>query len=284
MLKVSNGYCEDSAKSWVSTINYDSSKAAEEIRGIAYEDASWKISFADLAYAEAIEVEQKAETWQPLGETQEREWRIVAEEGASPKAYRYRIKDGCGGKSGYSEWSRNMVLSGKNESGRTLLEWNRYGYWEKGMAKQEIWRSEDGVYWELEAEVPENAERYEKAEQMAEERYFQVRAKGADGGESSSNILEIRSAFRYYIPNGFTPDGDGINDRFKVSGRGIASASLRIYNRRGAKIYDGDGLAGWDGKEDGARSPEGVYIYIIELKDKNGKSHEFKGNVSLLRP
>ena len=70
-----------------------------------------------------------------------------------------------------------------------------------------------------------------------------------------------------YLPNAFTPDGDGLNDDFKVINPpdNIESFAMYIYNRWGQKVFETKDIThGWDGTFQGKASPSGTYVYRIE--------------------
>jgi gliding motility-associated-like protein len=97
------------------------------------------------------------------------------------------------------------------------------------------------------------------------------------------NII-IGDDFGIYIPNAFTPNGDGMNDVFSPKGHGINKFEMFIYDRWGNVIFHSREFGrGWDGKIRGADASNDVYIYLIKVKDLNGKHREFKGHVTLLR-
>jgi gliding motility-associated-like protein len=88
-------------------------------------------------------------------------------------------------------------------------------------------------------------------------------------------------------PNTFTPNGDQVNDVFKlVTLSGVTKVELmEIYNRWGQKVYESnDPNAVWDGKIDGTEAPSDVYVYNIKWRDGSGALHKSdKGQVTLLR-
>ena len=70
-----------------------------------------------------------------------------------------------------------------------------------------------------------------------------------------------------YIPNAFSPDGDGLNDEFKVIGNSdnISTFHMYIYDRWGTLVFESSDIsAGWDGKYKGNPSPTGAYVYKVE--------------------
>jgi gliding motility-associated-like protein len=88
------------------------------------------------------------------------------------------------------------------------------------------------------------------------------------------------------IPNAFTPNNDGRNDRFQVLMTcPVTRYQLRIYNRWGQQIFStGDPSAGWDGVVNGVVADKGVYVYIVEYESEHtGRGHFLKGNVTLVK-
>jgi len=96
--------------------------------------------------------------------------------------------------------------------------------------------------------------------------------------------LEIECDFFIFIPNVFTPNGDGSNDVFFVNGKGITGLSVKIYNRWGNKVFESSDInQGWDGKHNGADQNTAVFVYVLEANFENGKTVTESGNVSLVR-
>lgn len=87
------------------------------------------------------------------------------------------------------------------------------------------------------------------------------------------------------MPNTFTPNNDGINDFFKVRGKGISRIdSFVIYNRMGQRIFESFDIGkGWDGTYNGVQLNSGVYVYMVEAQCSNGDTFIAKGNITLLR-
>jgi large repetitive protein len=93
-----------------------------------------------------------------------------------------------------------------------------------------------------------------------------------------------------FIPNAFTPDGDGINDVLMVRGSGIVTVkTFRIFNRWGEVVFERSNFApnttafGWDGKINGIVGGPDVFVYTAEVVCGNGTTFTYKGNVSLLK-
>ena len=101
---------------------------------------------------------------------------------------------------------------------------------------------------------------------------------------TTSNTIEVGHG-EVYIPNAFTPNGDGVNDVFSVYGIGLESVGLKIFNRWGEKIFDsGDNQwASWDGTYQGVLQPVGVYVYYAELMFLDGTKKVKEGSITLIR-
>lgn len=82
-----------------------------------------------------------------------------------------------------------------------------------------------------------------------------------------------------FIPNAFTPNGDGKNDIFKPEGN-IKATDMKIFNQWGELIATG---SGWNGTSGGKSQPIGVYIYAMKIIMTNGSEVIKKGSVNLLR-
>ncbi len=86
------------------------------------------------------------------------------------------------------------------------------------------------------------------------------------------------------VPNAFSPNGDGINDKIFVRGYGIAKMTWVIYNRWGKVVYQGtDPAEGWDGKYNGRLQPQEVYHYTLVVEFSSKGRTTKKGDITLLR-
>jgi gliding motility-associated-like protein len=88
----------------------------------------------------------------------------------------------------------------------------------------------------------------------------------------------------FFVPNAFTPDGDGKNDYFFGEGVGVKDYEMRIFNRWGEIIYHSVGKRDtWDGRVNGIMSPNGVYVWKILLTGYDATEYQKTGHVSLIR-
>jgi gliding motility-associated-like protein len=99
---------------------------------------------------------------------------------------------------------------------------------------------------------------------------------------SQSNYKEIVPPLRMYIPSAFTPNGDGLNDRFGVKGEGLATFRMLVYDRWGEVIFESDDAAEqWDGSFKGQPVQQGTYVYQVFTPGDNRGSRT--GSVTLIR-
>ena len=114
-----------------------------------------------------------------------------------------------------------------------------------------------------------------------------VKATGANACETSLNAGPVSgttlSTREIFVPNAFTPNGDGKNDVVKVFGNYIATIDFRIFNQWGQLIFQSTDLAiGWDGKHKGVLQPVGVYAYTLKVTRQDGTEVTKKGAINLI--
>ena len=121
---------------------------------------------------------------------------------------------------------------------------------------------------------------------------YSVTAATVEGcaGSATVTIKLICENTQVFIPNTFTPNGDGVNDRFFVSGKGLGLIKrMAIYNRWGQLVYEGldipanDPGLGWDGTFRGDVLAPDVYVYVLDILCETGEPFSFKGDISLVR-
>ena len=117
-----------------------------------------------------------------------------------------------------------------------------------------------------------------------------VRAVGASGCQLSANSAAVTGTAQnpfgdgIFVPNAFTPNGDGKNDIEYVYGTSIKSLTFYVYNQWGEMIFKSDSQAsGWDGTFKGTNQPVGVYVYYVQATMNDGKQIMKKGTITLLR-
>ncbi len=98
------------------------------------------------------------------------------------------------------------------------------------------------------------------------------------------NIQAVKD-FVFYVPNAFSPNGDGVNDVFNIISAGNRKLNyFRIVNRYGQTVFSTTNfLQGWDGKHNGKLAEQGTYFWMAEVLDITGKIKTKKGDLTLLR-
>ncbi len=98
--------------------------------------------------------------------------------------------------------------------------------------------------------------------------------------------IDVKPGFTFYIPNAFSPNGDGMNDTFKGTGIGVKEYSLMIYDRWGNLVFISNDLeTGWDGRFNSGEevSLQDVFVWKVNLRDESNKYHDYAGTVSLIK-
>jgi gliding motility-associated-like protein len=107
--------------------------------------------------------------------------------------------------------------------------------------------------------------------------------------DAEIQIVVLCENANVFVPNTFSPNGDGNNDVFYVRGKGLDRVkTIRIYNRWGEIVFEkkdftpNDASAGWNGQYRGSRAQTGVYIYQVEVFCENGDVIKHQGNIALI--
>lgn len=127
---------------------------------------------------------------------------------------------------------------------------------------------------------------------LTETTLFLLRVVDENGCEEMAQVLVIVDRpRRVYIPNAFSPDGDGINDRFFPYGGPelVSIGRMEIYDRWGNQVFKnedfvpGEAAQGWDGHYRQQAAKSDVYVYFVEAVFSDGLRKMYKGDVNLLR-
>lgn len=111
-----------------------------------------------------------------------------------------------------------------------------------------------------------------------------VKAKGACIDALSAPVSQQVLPDGVFIPNSFTPNGDGLNDMLRVYGYKIRELKLVVFNQWGEKLFEtSDQTRGWDGSFRGKAQPSGVYMYVCRMVLTDGTVIDKKGAINLIR-
>ena len=108
--------------------------------------------------------------------------------------------------------------------------------------------------------------------------------------ESKVSVL-VRPQYEVYVPNAFSPNGDGINDSFMLQSDDNVKQVRRmaIFERWGGLVFSAENFqpndinVGWDGKWRNEPAPQGMYVWVAEVEFLDGKVRVFEGSVGLFR-
>lgn len=115
---------------------------------------------------------------------------------------------------------------------------------------------------------------------------YTITVTGQNGCKASDEVTIklIPICDQLYIPNAFSPNGDGLNDELRLVDFGQNQLiSFQVFNRWGEKVFEtNDPLISWDGTFEGRPQEMGVYVYIIVMRCGKDIIHH-RGNLTLLR-
>lgn len=119
---------------------------------------------------------------------------------------------------------------------------------------------------------------------------YWLRVTDKNGCFNSDTVEIIKRGDLYpsqvYMPNAFTPNGDGLNDFYPDNKYQLTGAfyNVKIFNRWGEKLADYDTpKANWDGTVNGNPVPEGVYVYLVNWIGCDNQRHRLRGDFHVLR-
>lgn len=119
--------------------------------------------------------------------------------------------------------------------------------------------------------------------QPSESTEYTVTLTAGNGCTATARILVILNG-SLFVPNTFTPNGDGVNDLFGAWGTEIAELRLMIFNRWGEMIFESNDMnSRWNGTYNGVPSPIDTYVWKVEATELSGYKRSAIGHVNLVR-
>jgi gliding motility-associated-like protein len=101
---------------------------------------------------------------------------------------------------------------------------------------------------------------------------------------SDTAYIQAKAFNLLAIPDAFTPNGDNVNDTFKILALSVLDFRLTIYNRWGGLLFESTDINnGWDGTYMGKPQPGGTYLFFFTVTHLNGKTESNEGSLTLLR-
>jgi gliding motility-associated-like protein len=205
---------------------------------------------------------------------------------ASLKSYCYKIAylDECGST---SKTSPPFCTTNLSENTAGLLQWNNQSPFGNSLIKTFEIQSFDENTGVAATEATQSTNTYEpKLDKFEDEAKYRIKAIASDGKESFSNIYTIPVKVKLFLPNAFTPNGDGINDDLAMKGsfKRFTSFQIEIYNRWGIPVFTSNDVTNtWDGKYQNTIVPNDTYTYKIYAKLNDGQEFNKSGKFVLFR-
>ena len=201
--------------------------------------------------------------------------------------YRAAIVNLCGD-SIYSNTHTDILLKGSKTGPFSMsLNFTDYLGWPSGVERYELHRllENKSAYTLYNTYFSPQAAAFDNGKDHYGQ-YFRIKAieNGPLKRESWSNDIRIFYEPVIFIPNAFSPDANGINEKFLPSSGGMKTYKFTIFNRWGEKLFTTtNSELGWDGKYLDKPCPAGVYVFVCEYSDFRDKVYSTKGTLHLLR-
>jgi len=149
----------------------------------------------------------------------------------------------------------------------------------------------DTLIWETEGLLPQPGVPAQWVAPRATQRYRLVLITPEGCRLTDDVLITVGRDYRLYVPNAFTPNGDGVNDRILPFGgeEVVRVIRWRIYDRWGNLVHDrsdlppGDPALGWDGNFAGRPLNPAVFVYQLEVAIEDGRIITVYGDVTLVR-
>jgi len=190
-----------------------------------------------------------------------------------------------------SNITSTISLSTTNQNFLNILDWNEYLDWIENVESYAIYRQIDEQAPGLVVTLTDGSTTYtDDVESLAISGnsgnycYYVEALENNGPGYSKSNKSCVRAEPKIYMPNAFTPDGDGLNEEFMPVLTFLPDTYIfTIRNRWGNTLFETDDpFSAWDGTFSGDLVQEGVYVYYVRAVSPEGKLIERIGQVAVL--
>ncbi|WP_345111430.1 gliding motility-associated C-terminal domain-containing protein [Hymenobacter algoricola] len=213
----------------------------------------------------------------------------TAAAGKGASCYTVQFLDECGNKSAPSEPFCPVFLTARAadaEGTRAQLNWTALGSQAPAAAVRYAVEVQlaDGSWRALNAALA--AFEFVDLQPPADRQVLRYRVAASSPGQlvSYSNVATVARQLRLFMPNAFSPNGDGLNDVFGVKGRFVTKFTFTIVDRNGQEVFRGtDPTQTWNGRIGTAEPAPGAYVWRFEATDDAGTRIVQHGTVTIVR-
>ncbi|MGZ5281259.1 MAG: DUF7948 domain-containing protein [Bacteroidia bacterium] len=202
--------------------------------------------------------------------------------------YKVLVRNQCGLESRDSSYGCSILLKGISVPFEHQLSWNPYQKWKGDVERYELLRRDPSRPDSLVGTVNGNLQKFtdDKLDYDWGIYWYKVtgfEGIGGKGAHSVSNEIELIQAPIVYVPNGFTPNGDGINDSFNIVPVFVKDYHVKIYNRWGEFVWESHNKKFlWNAVYRNHDPFDNVFIWQIDYTGWDGSKHYKHGNVTVL--
>ncbi len=209
----------------------------------------------------------------------------TANSAAQSYCYRTAIQNNCGVISDYTAPSCTVHLTTPDNNALTWTALSPFSG--TGVAGYQVIKIDPTTGLSDKIDVGRNTRWEPSPNQTDTQTYtYQIVTYDINGVESYSNQILVLLAPKLFVPDAFSPNGDGNNDEFMAKGAFWDTFSMTIYSRWGEAVFNtiDPKSTGWSGLlVSGSDAPMGYYTYRVEIKDLKGQTYVRTGRVLLIR-
>lgn len=212
--------------------------------------------------------------------------------------YRLQSMNNCNNKTTESNIATVIVPSYALNGQQVNLSWTDYLSWPQGVLVYDVYRTIGNEPRVLINTLTPNNKQYSddlsnlSGQQLPGNICYAIESVSNPDGfgatyKAASISVCIDVASQVFVPEAFTPNGDGLNDEFQPYFAFLPAAyRMLIYNRYGFKVFETNEITtGWNGiVKNKIKAPEGAYIYFITFETSAGNKIEKRGNFTLIYP
>lgn len=202
--------------------------------------------------------------------------------------YRIEYTEACGNASAQGRVACPIILSGSiSNDNQANLSWTAYTGWIGGVDRYQLQKFNSGGQLMATFTITSGTSFTDTSSDPNNQQLtYRVTAIANATGVSNvvSNTIALLKEPNIYFPSAFTPNGDRLNDEFRVFGQFVDTFNMKIFNRWGELVFTTNNInQGWDGNFKGKPQPEGTYAFICDITDEAGRNFKRSGSVVLLR-